>query len=55
MKTIKVVWNILGVIYFPVYIFFWLLHKIVRFLLAICYFGMLKKQIASDIISSLFK
>ena len=54
-KILKVVWRILEVIYFPVYIAFWLLHKIARFILAISYSGMLEGRIAKDILKSLFK
>ncbi len=53
-KVIKFIWLLLGVLYFPVYLAFWLFHKIARLLLAISYFGMLEKQIGKDIISSLF-
>lgn len=54
-KILKVAWRILEVIYFPVYIAFWLSHKIARFILAISYFGMLEGRIAKDILKSLFK
>ena len=53
-KKLKVIWGILGIIYFPVYIVSWLLHKIARLILAISYFGMLEKQVGKDIISNLF-
>ena len=53
-KTIKFIWHALGVIYAPVYVAFWLLHKVARLLLAISYFGMLENQIGKDIISNLF-
>lgn len=53
-KIIKYIWLLLGVLYFPVYLAFWLFHKIVRLLLAISYFGMFEKQVGKDIISSLF-
>lgn len=54
-KIAKITWQILGVIYFPVYVAFWLLHKIARLMLAIAYFGLLDKQAGKDIIKSLFK
>lgn len=53
-KILKVIWQILEVIYFPAYIAFWLLHKIARLVLAISYFGMLEKTIGKDIIKHLF-
>lgn len=53
-KIIKFIWLLLGVLYFPVYLAFWLFHKIARLLLAISYFGMFEKQIGKDIILSLF-
>lgn len=53
-KVIKFIWLLLGVLYFPVYLAFWLFHKIARLLLAISYFGMFEKQIGKDILLSLF-
>lgn len=53
-KIIKFIWLLLGILYFPVYLAFWLFHKIARLLLAISYFGMFEKQVGKDIISSLF-
>ncbi len=53
-KVIKFVWRCIGVIYIPIYIAFWLLHKVARLLLAISYFGMFEKQISKDILLSLF-
>ena len=53
-QILKTIWRTLGVIYTPVYIAFWLLHKVAILLLAISYFGMLEKQIGKDIISNLF-
>lgn len=53
-KILKAVWRILEVIYFPVYIASWLLHKVARLVLAISYFGMLEKQVGKDILSNLF-
>mgnify|MGYP006886759648 CR=1 FL=1 len=53
-KIIKTAWFILGIAYIPIYMVFWLLHKMARLLLAISYFGMFEKQIGKDIISNLF-
>lgn len=54
-KIIKIIWLLLGASYFPVYLAFWLLHKIARLLLAISYFGMFEKQMGKGIIINLFK
>lgn len=54
-KIAKITWQVLGVIYFPVYVAFWLLHKLARLLLAISYFGIFEKRVGKDIIKSLFK
>lgn len=54
-KIAKFVWICLGVVYAPVYIASWLLHKVARLMLAIAYFGLLNKQAGKDIIKSLFK
>lgn len=53
-KALKIIWGILGVMYAPIYVASWLLHKLARLLLAISYLGMLEKQISKDIISNLF-
>lgn len=53
-KVLKIIWRILGVVYAPIYVASWLLHKLARLLLAISYFGMLERQISKDIISNLF-
>ena len=53
-KVLKVIWRMLGVIYAPIYVAFWLLHKVARLLLAISYFGMFEKQVGKDIMSHLF-
>lgn len=47
-------WQCLKYIYIPIYVLFWLLHKIARLLLAISYFGMLEKTMGKDIIKYLF-
>lgn len=53
-KIFRFIWKAISFIYFPIYIAFWLLHKIARIFLAISYFGMLEKQMGKDIISNLF-
>ena len=53
-KIAKFIWICLGVVYAPVYIASWLLHKVARLLLAISYFGMFEKTIGKDIIKYLF-
>ena len=53
-KILKIIWCILGVIYAPIYVAFWLLHKVARLLLAIAYFGLLNWQSCSDILKNLF-
>lgn len=40
-------------LYFPIFLLFFLLHKIARILLAISYFGMFEKKRALDIIKYL--
>lgn len=53
-KIISYAWRVLGAFYFPVYLVFWVLHKIARLILALSYFGMLNKRIGNDIIKHLF-
>ena len=53
-KIIKFIWLLLGALYFPVYLAFWLFHKIARLLLAISYFGMFEKQVGKDILLNIF-
>lgn len=53
-KVVKFIWLLLGVLYFPVYLAFWLFHKIARLLLAISYFGMFEKQVGKDILLNIF-
>ena len=53
-KIAKFIWICLGVVYAPVYIASWLLHKVARLVLAISYFGMLEKTVGKDIIKHLF-
>lgn len=40
-------------LYFPIFLLFFLLHKMARILLAISYFGMFEKKRALDIIKYL--
>lgn len=54
-KILIIIWLMIEAAYFPVYLIFWLLHKIARLLLAISYFGMFEKQMGKDIIINLFK
>lgn len=54
-KVLKLLWRCVGVLYFPIYLLTWVLHKIARLVLAIAYFGLLNKQAGKDIIKSLFK
>lgn len=54
-KVLKFLWRCVGVLYFPIYLLAWILHKIARLVLAIAYFGLLNKQAGKDIIKSLFK
>ena len=53
-NIIKFLWQCFEIIYIPIYIAFWLLHKIARLVLAISYFGMLEKTIGIDIIRYMF-
>lgn len=47
-------WTLVGIIYFPIFLLAWLLKIVARFLLAIAYFGMLKKQMGKMILKSMF-
>lgn len=49
-KIFKFLWKYIGWLYFPIYILFWVLHKVARLILAISYFGMLEKSMAKDIV-----
>ena len=51
----KVIWVMLGIIYYPIYISAWLLHKVARLVLAIAYFFMFRRRMTKDIIINLFK
>ena len=52
MKT--KLWAMLGLLYFPIFLAFWLLTYIVRVALAICYAGQLDFKHAKDIIRTTF-
>lgn len=54
-KILKVIWTILGIVYYPVYASAWITHKAARLVLAICYFLMFNRRMAIDIIKNLFK
>lgn len=54
-KVLKFLWRCVGILYFPIYLLAWVLHKIARLMLAVVYFGLLNKQAGKDIIKSLFK
>ena len=53
-KVLKFLWRCVGVLYFPIYLLAWVLHKIARLMLAIAYFGLLNKQAGKDIIKNYF-
>lgn len=53
-KVFSILWKIIGVLYFPIYVLAWLLHKITRFLLAISYFGLLQPKTGKDILKYMF-
>lgn len=49
-----ILYAIAGALYFPLYLFAWLLRIISRFFLALSYFGMLDGRKGKDIIKTLF-
>ena len=51
----KLLWGLLGIIYYPIYVLCWVLHIMARFLLAILYFGLLDGQRAKNVFKSLFR
>ena len=51
----KLLWSLLGIIYYPIYVLCWILHIVARFLLAISYFGLLDRQRAENVFKSLFR
>jgi hypothetical protein len=46
---------VIGLIYFPIFVASWLLHKIARLLLSLSYFGMLEPYKGRNVIKWLFK
>lgn len=54
-KLFRILWDILGVIYYPIYLVFCIYYGLVRILLAIAYFGMLDFKMAKDVIKYTFK
>lgn len=50
----KVIIFILKVIYFPVYVAFWFLHKVARLVLAISYFGLFEFNKGYNVIKYIF-
>ena len=55
MKNFGIINKAFCVLYFPIYLLFWVLHKVARALLALAYFGMLEKNMGKDIIRNLLK
>ena len=51
----KLLWGLLGIIYYPIYVLCWILHIVARFMLAISYFGLLDRQRAKNVFKSLFR
>ena len=45
---------VIGILYIPFYLAFFLLHKLARILLAIAYLGMFQGRMATDILRNLF-
>lgn len=54
-KVFKFLRGFIGLLYFPIFLSAFILHKIARLMLAIAYFGLLNKQAGKDIIKSLFE
>ena len=55
-KTILVYVSIaLGLMYCPFFVLFFIILKIARLVLAICYFGLLDPQKGKDILKSIFR
>lgn len=46
---------VIGLVYFPIFVASWLLHKIARLLLSLSYFGMLEPYKGWNVIKWLFK
>lgn len=49
-----ILYMIVGALYFPLYLFAWLLRIVSRFFLALSYFGMLEGRKGKDVIKTLF-
>lgn len=54
-RVVKLLFCLLGIIYYPVYVLCWVLHIIARLLLSISYLGLLDRQRAKNIFKSLFR
>lgn len=55
MRKLKKTLSIIGSwLYFPIYVVFWLLHKVARILLAFAYAGMLQPNYSANILTHLF-
>ena len=55
MMIKKIILYTIAAIYYPVYVAFWLLHKVARLFLAITYFGQLNFIAGINIIKYLFR
>lgn len=53
-KIVHIIWFLIGLLYSPIYVGFWVLHKVARLILAISYFGLLNWQSCIDILKNLF-
>lgn len=53
-RMLIILYMIVGALYFPLYLFAWLLRIVSRFFLALSYFGMLEGRKGKDIIRTLF-
>lgn len=53
-KLLVFLYAVVGVLYFPLYLFAWLLRIVSRFFLALSYFGMLEGRKGKDVFKSLF-
>lgn len=47
-------WILLGIIYFPIYLTFWILRFVSRFILAISYYGTFNSLMGYRIMKTLF-
>lgn len=47
-------WMFIGIIYFPIYVFMWLLRIVARLLLSIAYFGTLNGKMGKNVLKSIF-